>query len=391
MSGIPADRIRVRNDAPVRPGGDYVLYWMIANRRTRSNFALERAVEHVAELGKPLLVLEPLRVDYPYASERIHAFVMEGMRDNEAAFAKAGVRYFPYVEPEVGAGRGLLEALAARACVVITDDWPSFFLPQMVDAAAARLPVRLEAVDACGLLPLCDERGRVPDRVRLPPVPPEEAPRTPGVPAEPHAARAADVARPSSPAARRDEAVACRSPGAGRSADRPRGLARAYAARRCGGRAAAPEHFLEEWAGALRRRPQSPGSLRHERPVALPALRPRLYARDLRGHGPCRDLDARRPLPTRGRKARGLVGHVGERRGVPRPGLHVAGARFPLPAPSKRRRAVRGPPGLGAGHTDQARKRRARPHVLRPRNASRRRGRTTRSGTRRSASSRRPA
>ena len=36
----------------------------------------------------------------------------------------------------------------------MTDDYPTFFLPRMVAAAAARLPVRLEAVDANGLLPL---------------------------------------------------------------------------------------------------------------------------------------------------------------------------------------------------------------------------------------------
>ena len=76
------------------------------------------------------------------------------MADNAAAFAKAGVTYLPYVEPEPGAGRGLLAALAARACLVITDEQPGFFLPHMVAAAGARLDVRLEQVDGNGLLPL---------------------------------------------------------------------------------------------------------------------------------------------------------------------------------------------------------------------------------------------
>jgi deoxyribodipyrimidine photo-lyase len=48
----------------------------------------------------------------------------------------------------------LLESLARHACVVVTDDFPAFFLPRMVAAAAARLPVRLEQVDGNGLLPL---------------------------------------------------------------------------------------------------------------------------------------------------------------------------------------------------------------------------------------------
>ena len=62
--------------------------------------------------------------------------------------------YHPYVERRAGAGKGLLEALAERAAVVVTDDYPGFFLPRMVAAAGERLPVRLEKVDSNGLLPL---------------------------------------------------------------------------------------------------------------------------------------------------------------------------------------------------------------------------------------------
>jgi deoxyribodipyrimidine photo-lyase len=58
------------------------------------------------------------------------------------------------VEPDRGAGSGLLEALAADAAVVVTDDFPTFFLPSMVAAAADRIPVLLEAVDSNGLLPM---------------------------------------------------------------------------------------------------------------------------------------------------------------------------------------------------------------------------------------------
>jgi len=36
----------------------------------------------------------------------------------------------------------------------VTDDYPAFFLPRMVTAAAERVPIRLEAVDSNGLLPL---------------------------------------------------------------------------------------------------------------------------------------------------------------------------------------------------------------------------------------------
>jgi deoxyribodipyrimidine photo-lyase len=76
------------------------------------------------------------------------------MADNEERLAKRAVRYYPYVESKLNSGKGLLKALAENACIVVTDDFPSFFLPQMVQAAARQLPVRLEKVDANGLLPM---------------------------------------------------------------------------------------------------------------------------------------------------------------------------------------------------------------------------------------------
>lgn len=147
-------RLSALNQAPVQPTGAYVLYWMVAARRTTWNFALDVAMERCRELGCPLLVFEPLRVAYPWASDRLHRFVLQGMEDNQQRFAAAGLTYLPYVEPQPGEASGLLQELAASAALVITDDFPCFFLPRMQQAAAERLPVRCEAVDGNGLLPL---------------------------------------------------------------------------------------------------------------------------------------------------------------------------------------------------------------------------------------------
>ena len=127
---------------------------MTAARRTRSNFGLERAAILAAELNRPLVVLEALRCDYPWASDRLHKFVLDGIADNAAAFAHAGVRYHPYVEPAIGAGRGLVRALGEHACAVVTDWYPAFFLPRMLASAAAQVTVAMEAVDSNGLIPI---------------------------------------------------------------------------------------------------------------------------------------------------------------------------------------------------------------------------------------------
>lgn len=140
--------------APVRPARSYVLYWMISARRTRWSHGLQQAVRWSQQLGKPLVVFEPLRAGSKWSSERVHRFVLQGMRDNAERFAEAGVAYYPYVEPEPGHGRGLLEALAADAAVVVTDAFPTHFLPRMVQVAGERLDVRLDVVDGNGVIPM---------------------------------------------------------------------------------------------------------------------------------------------------------------------------------------------------------------------------------------------
>ena len=128
MAVVSEFRIRKCNDAAVNSRGDYVVYWMIANRRTHWNFSLQRAVEWSRRLNKPLVILEALRCGYSWASDRLHRFVIEGMQDNAARLENTGVWYYPYLEPASGEGQGLLRELGKQACVVVTDDFPAFFL-----------------------------------------------------------------------------------------------------------------------------------------------------------------------------------------------------------------------------------------------------------------------
>jgi deoxyribodipyrimidine photo-lyase len=147
-------RIRTLVEGPAEAKGRYVLYWMTAQRRLRHNPALGRAADRARDLGRPLLILEALRVDYPYASDRLHRFVLDGMREHARTCRARGVRYFPYVERGKGTGKGLLRRLAASAATVVTDDHPGFFFPRMLAAAARQVTCTLEAVDGCGLLPI---------------------------------------------------------------------------------------------------------------------------------------------------------------------------------------------------------------------------------------------
>ncbi|MGE3510280.1 MAG: deoxyribodipyrimidine photolyase [Vicinamibacterales bacterium] len=160
-------RVRNINASAVRGSAGYVLYWMTAARRTTFNFGLDRAVAWAEALQRPLIVLEALRTDYPWASDRLHRFVLDGMRDQMTSFAQTPAHYFPYVEGQLGAGKGLLAALSDKACVVVTDDYPAFFHPRMLQAAARQVAVRLEAVDSNGLIPLRAARRAYPAAVHF--------------------------------------------------------------------------------------------------------------------------------------------------------------------------------------------------------------------------------
>ena len=74
--------------------------------------------------------------------------------NNQTDCSTADVLYYPYVEPLPGDGSGLVETLAARAAVVVTDDYPCFFYPRMLQRAGNKLSSALLAVDANCLMPL---------------------------------------------------------------------------------------------------------------------------------------------------------------------------------------------------------------------------------------------
>ena len=61
MNTLPPLRLDVCRDLPPQPAADYVVYWMTAARRTRWNFALQRAVDWASELQRPLVIVEVRR------------------------------------------------------------------------------------------------------------------------------------------------------------------------------------------------------------------------------------------------------------------------------------------------------------------------------------------
>jgi len=111
------DRVRPLNDSAVRPGGRYVLYRMRANRRAESNHALAYAVGLANELKLPVLCYDQLVDRHPYASDRFHAFLWEGVPETKKRLEKLGIGYEFHREPR-------FREFADHAAAIVTDDWP---------------------------------------------------------------------------------------------------------------------------------------------------------------------------------------------------------------------------------------------------------------------------
>lgn len=154
MPPIPPKRLSLTNDMPVKDQGHFVLYWMRAARRPVWNFALQHAVHRAAALRKPLLIVETLACDEPYANLRHHHFALDGMADNARQFGNKDIAYYPFVEQQPGQVVALLTQVSQQCCLLVTDEHPLREQRHCLSALAKALPICIEAVDGNGILPL---------------------------------------------------------------------------------------------------------------------------------------------------------------------------------------------------------------------------------------------
>ncbi|WP_207764114.1 deoxyribodipyrimidine photolyase [Leptospira meyeri] len=147
------ERIRLCNANPIQNHGKYILYWMQAYRRFDSNHSFSFAVHLAKEQKKELIVYEGLRSDYPWSSERIHKFIIEGMYDNQTRADELGINYWPFIESKKNPARGILKELSKNATAIVTDDFPCFIIPEQTKKLAEKINCPLFAVDSNSLIP----------------------------------------------------------------------------------------------------------------------------------------------------------------------------------------------------------------------------------------------
>ena len=147
-----APRTRALNDAPVREGR-YVLCWLQQALRSHDNPTIDVATMVGNAAGLPVLVYHGMREDYPYASWRLHDFLIGASRDVERGCKARGIACVNYVVRPSKIEKGLVYRLAEVAALVVTDDQPLFVGRWQADRFAAKTNCGVWAVDANRLVP----------------------------------------------------------------------------------------------------------------------------------------------------------------------------------------------------------------------------------------------
>jgi deoxyribodipyrimidine photo-lyase len=141
------------NGVRTQPEGDYVLYWMQSTHRFEENWALRQAVLHADRLGKPLLVHQGLDPTYEHANDRIHTVILENAKALHARAAELGFSYQFVLRRRRDDDRRVVDRLAARAALVVTDRFPTAGIAERTARFAERAPCRVDLTESHGIVP----------------------------------------------------------------------------------------------------------------------------------------------------------------------------------------------------------------------------------------------
>jgi deoxyribodipyrimidine photo-lyase len=148
-----APRVRALNAQSIRAEGRYVLCWLQQALRAVDNPVIDAAILLGNELGLPVLVYHGLREDYPFASDRLHRFVLGASRDVAIGCERRGIACVQYVDRAAKREKGLVYRLAADAAAVMLEDQPAFVAQWQAERVAARSGTAVFAVNAACLVP----------------------------------------------------------------------------------------------------------------------------------------------------------------------------------------------------------------------------------------------
>jgi deoxyribodipyrimidine photo-lyase len=124
------------------------------NRRIDANHGLEFAIAEANALGLPVLVYEGLTCTYPYANDRFHRFVLEGVEENERRAKRRGLGYLFYLRRRRADANDIVYRLARDAALVVSDDYPTFIAAEHNARVPGKLDVTYAVVDSSCVVPM---------------------------------------------------------------------------------------------------------------------------------------------------------------------------------------------------------------------------------------------
>lgn len=149
-----SERVQLLNSKTAKTDGKYVLYWMQMFKRTSYNHALNFAISQANERKLPLVVYEGLKFYYPWANDRLHTFILEGVEEKRKAFEKLGIKYVFYLQKDDKSPKQTVAKLAKDAALIVTDDFPCFIIPDHNRAIVEKAEIPVYAVDSNGVIPM---------------------------------------------------------------------------------------------------------------------------------------------------------------------------------------------------------------------------------------------
>ena len=123
-------------------------------KRAHDNHALKFAIEQANECDLPLVVYEGLKFYYPWASDRLHTFILEGVEEKRKAFAQLGIKYVFYLQKDKKSPKQTVKKIAKDAAILVTDDFPCFIIPDHNAAIVEKATIPVYAVDSNGIIPM---------------------------------------------------------------------------------------------------------------------------------------------------------------------------------------------------------------------------------------------
>jgi len=148
------ERVVELNDHGINKNASFVLYWMQMFKRTSYNHSLVFAIRKANELGLPLVVYEGLKYYYPWANDRLHTFILEGVEEKRNGFERLDIKYVFYLQKNKDSPKRIVAKLAKDAALIITDDYPCFIIPGHNEIISDKAKIPVFAVDSNGIIPM---------------------------------------------------------------------------------------------------------------------------------------------------------------------------------------------------------------------------------------------